>query len=120
MGLYDKGGGARTLEEYLQKLGREDVGEGDLVLLACTVSASTTNFSIRDCLLANNSAPFPAIVGPSPARLIPLSETRPFREDCDAFDAWTYDFPAGGGQEATECGALSDLFLEGEGGWCGL
>lgn len=104
------------MEEYLQELGREAVGEGDLALLACTVSASTTNFSIRDCLLANNSAPFPAIVEPSPARLIPLSETRPFGEDSDAFEVWTYDFPACGGQEATEFGAFSNLLLEGEGG----
>lgn len=89
-------------------------------MFACTVSASTMNFSIRDCLLANNSAPFPVIAGPSPAQLVPLSEIRPFGENCGAFDKWIYDFPACGGQEAIECEVLSALFFEREVGYCGL
>lgn len=108
------------MEEYLQVLGSDVVGEGDLVLLACTVSASTTNFSMRDCLLANNSAPFPAMDGPSAARLLPPSETRPLGEAGDAFVAWPFDFSACGGQDAAEFRALSNLFLEGVGGCWGL
>ncbi len=36
-------------------------------MFVCTVSESTTNFSIRDCLLANISAPFPLTAGISKA-----------------------------------------------------
>jgi len=60
MGLYDNGGGALTLDEYFHSVGREAAGDAQrLSLLCCTVSESTMNLSIRDCLLANKSAPFP-------------------------------------------------------------
>ena len=49
--------------EYFHELGVDEAGEAGLALFACTVSLSTTNFSIRDCLLANNSAPFPLTAG---------------------------------------------------------
>lgn len=115
--MYDNGGGARILDEYLHEFGREEVGEGDLGLLTCTESESTTNFSIRDCLLANSAAPFPAIVEPSLPRLIPLFATG---ETGNVFDELAYDFPACGGKEAMEFGVLSNLFLDGEGWYCWL
>lgn len=60
MGLYPREGGALTLEEYFHSFGTEAAGDEDrLALFACTVSESTINFSIRECLLANRSAPFP-------------------------------------------------------------
>lgn len=53
---------------YFHSLGKETVGDVDrLALFACTVSESTMNFSIRDCLLANMSAPFPLTAGISNA-----------------------------------------------------
>lgn len=68
MGLYDNGGGARTFGEYFHSFGKEAVGDVErLVLFACTVSESTINFSMRDCLLANRSAPFPLTAGISKA-----------------------------------------------------
>lgn len=64
MGLYARVGGARTLGVYLHSLGKEAVGDVDrLALFAWTVSESTIYFSIRDCLLANISAPFPLTAG---------------------------------------------------------
>lgn len=45
-------------------MGKEVAGDVErLALFASTVSESTINFSIRDCLLANMSAPFPLTVG---------------------------------------------------------
>lgn len=53
---------------YFHSFGKEAVGDVDrLALFASTVSESTTNFSIRDCLLANISAPFPLTAGISKA-----------------------------------------------------
>lgn len=53
---------------YFHSFGKEAIGDGGrLALFACTVSESTTNFSIRDCLLANISAPFPLTAGISKA-----------------------------------------------------
>lgn len=53
---------------YFHSFGKEATGDvGLLALFACTVSESTTNFSIRDCLLANISAPFPLTAGISKA-----------------------------------------------------
>lgn len=52
------------MDEYFHSVGREAAGDADrLSLFACTVSESTMNLSIRDCLLANKSAPFPRTVG---------------------------------------------------------
>lgn len=49
---------------YFHSFGKEAAGDADrLSLLACTVSESTTYFSMRDCLLANMSAPFPLTTG---------------------------------------------------------
>lgn len=64
MGLYAREGGARTLGEYFHSFGKEATGDVDRIAwFACTVSESTTNFSIRDSLLANISAPFPLTAG---------------------------------------------------------
>lgn len=64
MGLYAREGGARTLGVYFHSFGSEAAGDVDrLALLASTVSESTTNFSMRDCLLTNMSAPFPLTAG---------------------------------------------------------
>ncbi len=53
---------------YFHSFGKEGTGDVDwLALFACTVSESTMNFSIRDCLLANISAPFPLTAGISKA-----------------------------------------------------
>lgn len=53
---------------YFHSLGKDAAGDVDrLALFASTVSESTTNFSIRDCLLANISAPFPLTTGISKA-----------------------------------------------------
>lgn len=53
---------------YFHSFGKEATGDADrLALFASTVSESTTNFSIRDCLLANMSAPFPLTAGISKA-----------------------------------------------------
>lgn len=53
---------------YFHSFGKEATGDVDrLALFASTVSESTTNFSIRDCLLANMSAPFPLTIGISKA-----------------------------------------------------
>lgn len=53
---------------YFHSFGKDAAGDVDrLALLASTVSESTTNFSIRDCLLANMSAPFPLTTGISKA-----------------------------------------------------
>lgn len=53
---------------YFHSFGKEGTGDVDrLSLFACTVSESTTNFSMRDCLLANISAPFPLTAGISKA-----------------------------------------------------
>lgn len=61
-------GGARTLGVYFHSFGRDATGDADrLALFASTVSESTTNFSMRDCLLANISAPFPLTAGISKA-----------------------------------------------------
>lgn len=66
--MYARGGGARTLGVYFHSFGKEGAGDvGRLALFASTVSESTTNFSIRDCLLANISAPFPLTAGISKA-----------------------------------------------------
>lgn len=68
MGLYARGGGARTFGVYFHSFGKEAAGDVDrLALFASTVSESTTNFSMRDCLLANISAPFPLTAGISKA-----------------------------------------------------
>lgn len=68
MGLYARGGGARTVGVYFHSFGNEAVGDVDrLALFASTVSESTTNFSMRDSLLANMSAPFPLTAGISKA-----------------------------------------------------
>lgn len=75
IGLYDNGGGARILGEYFQEFGVAETGDVGLALFACTVSLSTTNFSIRDSLLANSSAPFPLTAGISKAEL-PLTGVR--------------------------------------------
>lgn len=49
---------------YFHSFGKEETGDVDrTALFACTVSESTTNFSMRDCLLANISAPFPLTAG---------------------------------------------------------
>lgn len=56
------------MEVYFHSFGKEAAGDVDrLALFASTVSESTTNFSIRDCLLANISAPFPLTTGISKA-----------------------------------------------------
>lgn len=53
---------------YFHSFGKEATGDADrLALFASTVSESTTNFSMRDCLLANMSAPFPLTAGISKA-----------------------------------------------------
>lgn len=62
--MYAREGGARTFGVYFHSLGNEAAGDVDrLALLASTVSESTTNFSMRDCLLTNISAPFPLTAG---------------------------------------------------------
>lgn len=61
--MYDNGGGARQLGEYFHEFGKEGAGDVGLALFVSTVEESTTNFSIRDCLFANNSAPFPLTAG---------------------------------------------------------
>ena len=62
--MYDREGGARTLDVYFHSFGKDATGDGARVaLFASTVSESTTYFSIRDCLLANISAPFPLTAG---------------------------------------------------------
>lgn len=49
---------------YFHSFGKEAAGDvARLALLASTVSESTTNFSMRDNLLANISAPFPLMAG---------------------------------------------------------
>lgn len=49
---------------YFHSFGREAAGDVErLALFASTLSESTMNFSIRDCLLANISAPFPLTAG---------------------------------------------------------
>lgn len=110
--MNDTGGGALILGEYLHVLGREKVGEGDLARLACTVSASTTNFSIRDCLLAKSSAPLPIIGGGSTAELLPRSEAGPLEEVGGDLVTWREGYTGWGGQEATELTALADLLRE--------
>lgn len=53
---------------YFHSVGKEATGDVErLALFASTVSESTTNFSMRDCLFANISAPFPFTVGISNA-----------------------------------------------------
>ena len=69
--MYANGGGARQLGEYFHVVGKEGEGEEGLALFACTVSESTTYFSILDCLLAKSSAPFPRKAGISKADPIP-------------------------------------------------
>lgn len=70
MGLKPRDGGARTLGVYFHSFGKEAVGDVDrLAIWACTVSESTTYFSMRDCLFANMSAPFPRTAGISQAEL---------------------------------------------------
>lgn len=64
MGLKEREGGARTFGVYFHSLGKDATGDVDrIALFACTVSESTTNFSMRDCLFANISAPFPLTAG---------------------------------------------------------
>lgn len=53
---------------YFHSFGKEAAGDVDLLaLFASTVSESTMYFSIRDCLFANISAPFPLTAGISNA-----------------------------------------------------
>lgn len=59
------------MDVYFQELGNEGVGDTDLTLFVCTVEESTTNFSMRDCLFANSSAPFPRRAGISKAEPTP-------------------------------------------------
>lgn len=60
--------------EYFHVVGKEGEGEEGLALFACTVSESTTYFSILDCLLAKSSAPFPRRAGISKAEPIPVGD----------------------------------------------
>lgn len=49
---------------YFHSVGKDVAGDVErLALFASTVSESTIYFSMRDCLLANMSAPFPLTVG---------------------------------------------------------